>query len=181
MRVAIGELLTGRRAAQRLAFYERLAPPAEDTALLQPVEGELVLTKAGRTVALTGRLRTALSLVCGACLARFEQSLEFALEEEFGPFAASAGGPGPVELQPPDFVIPVGANETIDLTEIIRQHLILALPISPRCREGCPGLCPACGADLTAGPCVCGPDEGQMGRLSEVGRFFERWPAARRG
>jgi len=44
----------------------------------------------------------------------------------------------------------------LDLRETVREALLLELPITPVCREDCPGLCPKCGADLSLGPCRCG-------------------------
>ncbi len=175
MRISIGDLLAGRRAAQRVAFCEHLEPPAEDTCLIRPVEGELLLTRAGHAVALTGRLRTVVDLLCGACLARFEQPLDFPVTEEFVRASAAAGEPPRVaaELEVEDFLVKVGPDESIDLTEIVRQHLILALPISPRCHEGCPGLCPECGADLNAGPCACRPASEVSGKQASGGRLAE--------
>ena len=41
------------------------------------------------------------------------------------------------------------------MTETVRESLLLELPITPRCREECPGLCPKCGHDLNDGPCGC--------------------------
>ena len=175
MRISIGELLAGRRAAQRVTFCEHLEPPAEDVFLILPVEGDLLLTKAGRAVALTGSLHTVLGLLCGACLARFEQPLDFPVAEQFGRASAAPGEASRVaaELDAEDFVVKVGPDEGIDLTEIVRQHLILALPISPRCREGCPGLCPECGADLNAGRCGCRPASEVPGARVGSGRPAE--------
>ncbi|HLW59384.1 MAG TPA: DUF177 domain-containing protein [bacterium] len=157
MRVNIGELLADRGAVRTLAYSEPCEPPAEDAVLLRPVEGALTVASTGRTVCLSGRVRTALSLVCGACLVRFEQPLEFSIAEEFGR-PATATAAVEAELGPDDFVTPVGPDDTIDVTEVVRQHLILALPLAPRCREGCRGLCPTCGADLNAGACGCAED-----------------------
>jgi uncharacterized protein len=44
----------------------------------------------------------------------------------------------------------------LDLRETVRELLLLELPITPLCREDCPGLCPKCGAELSLGPCRCG-------------------------
>ncbi|HTD46862.1 MAG TPA: DUF177 domain-containing protein [bacterium] len=160
MRVNIGELLAARGAIRTVAYSEWVEPPAEDVMLLQPVTGELVLASTGRSVCLTGQLRTQLHLHCGACLAGYEQPLEFAVAEEFRralPLSAAGAG-GERELDADDFVVLVGPDDTLDLTEVVRQHLVLALPIAPRCREGCRGLCATCGADLNLGPCDCTGD-----------------------
>jgi uncharacterized protein len=46
-------------------------------------------------------------------------------------------------------------GDTIDLTPLVHEQAILALPTRPLCGEGCRGLCPRCGANLNAGPCGC--------------------------
>jgi uncharacterized protein len=43
----------------------------------------------------------------------------------------------------------------LDLGGEARETLLLEIPIAPRCREDCRGLCPRCGADLNDGPCAC--------------------------
>ena len=43
----------------------------------------------------------------------------------------------------------------IDLTDQIRDSLVVEMPMSVHCREDCEGLCPRCGADLNEGPCGC--------------------------
>jgi uncharacterized protein len=39
-------------------------------------------------------------------------------------------------------------GDLIDLEPVLRDAVVLALPLSPLCREDCPGLCPDCGARL---------------------------------
>ena len=38
---------------------------------------------------------------------------------------------------------------------MVREHVLLAVDDPRLCRPDCPGLCPVCGADLSAGPCEC--------------------------
>ena len=45
--------------------------------------------------------------------------------------------------------------EEVDLTEGLREAIILELPSFPLCDEECKGLCSACGKDLNEGPCGC--------------------------
>lgn len=48
---------------------------------------------------------------------------------------------------------------SVDLTEAVREAIILAEPMSPVCRENCKGLCAGCGADLNTESCRCGEPE----------------------
>jgi uncharacterized protein len=47
---------------------------------------------------------------------------------------------------------------TLDLSEAVREELLLAVPQYALCREDCRGLCPRCGADLNLGTCGCRPE-----------------------
>jgi uncharacterized protein len=46
-------------------------------------------------------------------------------------------------------------GEQLDLRPLVRDALLLELPLAPLCRPDCRGLCPRCGADLNQDPCSC--------------------------
>jgi uncharacterized protein len=46
-------------------------------------------------------------------------------------------------------------GEQLDLAPLVRDALLLSLPLAPLCRPDCAGLCPVCGAELAEGPCGC--------------------------
>ena len=46
-------------------------------------------------------------------------------------------------------------SDIVDLTEPIRESLLLAEPLQALCRIDCQGLCPVCGADRNKGDCGC--------------------------
>ncbi|HEY3809999.1 MAG TPA: DUF177 domain-containing protein [Acidimicrobiales bacterium] len=46
-------------------------------------------------------------------------------------------------------------GDQLDLRPLVRDALLLALPLAPLCRDDCLGLCPACGADRNVDPCGC--------------------------
>jgi len=48
-------------------------------------------------------------------------------------------------------------QEEVDLEPLIREAVLLALPLTPLCGVDCAGICPTCGADLNEGPCGCAP------------------------
>ena len=45
-----------------------------------------------------------------------------------------------------------------DLTDAVRDALLLELPYRFLCSEDCKGLCPSCGKNLNLGPCTCQED-----------------------
>ncbi|HLB58671.1 MAG TPA: DUF177 domain-containing protein [Bdellovibrionota bacterium] len=47
------------------------------------------------------------------------------------------------------------AGEEVDLSTVINEQLVLAIPYRPLCKEECKGLCPYCGKNLNEGDCRC--------------------------
>lgn len=43
-------------------------------------------------------------------------------------------------------------DDLIELEPVLRDAVVLSLPLQPVCREDCPGLCPECGALLARDP-----------------------------
>lgn len=48
-------------------------------------------------------------------------------------------------------------NESIDLTDDIREDILLSLPILAVCSDKCRGLCPGCGVNMNKQTCECRP------------------------
>jgi uncharacterized protein len=53
-----------------------------------------------------------------------------------------------------DLLYPI-VDDTIDLGPLVRDAIVLELPMAPLCREDCRGLCPQCGADRNETECGC--------------------------
>jgi uncharacterized protein len=62
----------------------------------------------------------------------------------------------PLADDPSSRVIEPDATE-LDLSDAVREELILSVPAFVLCREDCRGLCPGCGEDLNVGSCRCQP------------------------
>ena len=50
-------------------------------------------------------------------------------------------------------------GKTIDLDPLVREQVLLALPMHAVCREDCKGLCGTCGKNLNEGECGCAPSQ----------------------
>jgi len=102
------------------------------------------LESAGDGVLVTATLSLDLDLTCGRCLIQFSQMTKIDLQELFVyPEKHQA-----YEDEDVSYI----DNETIDLSDSIRDAIILDQVLSPVCRPDCLGLCPECGSDLNSDP-----------------------------
>jgi uncharacterized protein len=85
---------------------------------------------------------------CRRCLRPIEGELRCEVRELFRPRADHEAPDADEETYP------LGADH-LDLRPLVRDVLLLELPLAPLCREDCCGLCPTCGADLNLGTCEC--------------------------
>jgi len=103
--------------------------------LTQPAKVELHLTNTGSSVLIEGQITSEAELECSRCLKPFTHKLEAEVAEEFVKPAPETRSKKELELKEDDFVYPIDSDNTIDLTELIRQELLLALPIKALCKE----------------------------------------------
>ncbi len=103
----------------------------------------------------TAGLHTTLELECCRCLEPFATTIELQIEEEFRPSVdIQTGAVLPVTDRDEDATT-IDAHHLLDLAEIVRQAIFLALPMHPLCKQDCAGLCSQCGQNLNWGQCDC--------------------------
>jgi uncharacterized protein len=108
----------------------------------------LRLESVSEGVLVSGTAQVALSGECARCLEPLTESLEVDVQQLFV-------YPGH-ENEADDDEIGRLVDDYIDLEPLLRDAVVLALPLAPVCRDDCPGLCPDCGARLAE----VGPDHG---------------------
>ena len=121
-----------------------------------PVTGTLEFENAEALVTARGRLHATVVLACGRCLAEHKVDLDIAVNEQ-----CSLTQIDEISVSEPgdDEPIPLLSGDLVDLTELVRQVLILNVPPHSLCQPDCPGLCPNCGMNLNYGPCGCSEDD----------------------
>ena len=124
-----------------------------ETEWRSPIVGALRVEKSGSRVSVRGLVSSTARLECVRCLNEFD----WPVEVELSLFADQSGKSDRREEEAleRDYYMLFHDGRRLDLRETVREMLLLELPITPHCREDCPGLCPKCGADLTVGPCNC--------------------------
>ena len=126
----------------------------EEAKLKTPVcvEGELkrgiVETEVG------GKIYTELEIECTRCLQTIERKLEIPFEAAFVT-EENYTQAREAELGAKDLDISVYDGQKIDITELVREQILLNLPEQIFCRDDCRGLCEKCGANRNLVDCNC--------------------------
>ncbi len=110
------------------------------------VSGHVRLTRLNKSVLAKGRVVATVTLQCRRCLEDYTTEIATDFEDRYYP-TVDVGSGHPVEFgdeaangEEEVDALRIDANHGLDLGELLRQVIILALPIMPLCREDCPGL-----------------------------------------
>lgn len=138
----------------------------EDSRLTGRAELDLSANRDGARVKLVGNVKATIEYDCDRCLG--PQSVK--VDQDFDLlYLPPAGNEGEHELGEPDLLVGFYQGEFIDADDLVREQVMLALPMVKLCGEGCRGLCAGCGANLNLGECSCSVEQGDP-----------RWEALRR-
>jgi uncharacterized protein len=118
------------------------------------ITGLVHLSKHGHDILVRGSLSGQMELACSRCLESFAApaSIDFDLLLVPGPPTAYAAEE---ELSLTDLDQDYYTGEIVDLESLLREQIILMMPLKPLCDEACKGLCPHCGANLKSETCTC--------------------------
>jgi len=107
-----------------------------------------------KDIRLRGRLSAGIELQCARCLEPVPQEITREFELLYRPLGADAGRD---ELSVTDAEAEIGyyEGEGLLLEDVLREQVLLALPLKVTCRADCKGLCPHCGKNLNREQCSC--------------------------
>jgi len=109
-------------------------------------------------VVVEGELAAIAEVECDRCLRPVEVPInsDFRLEYVTADTYLSFDN---VDLAPEDLALSIFDGEFIDVDDIVREQLLLAIPMHAVCRQNCKGFCPVCGADRNVADCNCNATE----------------------
>jgi uncharacterized protein len=129
----------------------------EDLKIVGPLTGDVRMRRVDQGLLIDGWVNLTLEQTCNRCLKQFEQPMHVTFEERFYPTLDVVTGM-PLPPIEEDEVFPISEHHEVNLTEAIRQNVLLAIPMVTLCNPDCAGLCSQCGHDLNLGPCQCEPE-----------------------
>jgi uncharacterized protein len=148
----------------------------EGMTLTAPVEGKMIVSSTGRVLLLEGAVDTEVELVCSRCGGVYRQPIHAEFQEDFVVQPPAPGGQALAIEQDedePDIQLFFPGTLDLNMDELLRQSILLALPIKPLCQDDCQGLCPHCGSNLNEGHCGC-VESGANPQLAALQQFFEK-------
>jgi uncharacterized protein len=170
--VDLRPLRAERGASLVVTVHETVASGVDEVPFHEPVEGTLTLTNLGGVVQVDGRVRTAVQMTCDRCAVPFAHRLEAEVDEELDwTSARAADAPG----EEGGCLIDAGDTIALDVEALVREALLVALPMTARCQPDCPGLCERCGANLRIERCRCGQTVAETTAVDPRLAPLERW------
>ncbi len=135
MRLDISEIL--HRVGKNIPYDLDETPIVdEDIECVEPITGRLAFTNAGSTLIIKGNAETCLALSCGRCSEYFDAPVKLSVDEQF---ELQYSGGGLRQAQQIDVIEddenPIAnklfQGHIFDLTEMLRQYLLVEIPVRP--------------------------------------------------
>jgi uncharacterized protein len=147
MKINISKLSDGEH------FYTFVVKPSDlelDERFSKPIYVEATLEKSRRQLFLRANIYTVGRVKCDRCIDEFDKVLKnfYRMFYVYSEAEAKKYEPDEVTVIFPD------TNE-IDLSDDVRQMILLSVPMKLLCYEDCLGLCPRCGRNLNFESCSC--------------------------
>jgi uncharacterized protein len=105
-----------------------------------------------------GQITADVTLNCTRCLEPVERHLDITFDDSFVD-ASEETTDAETEITEEALDESLVDNGVIDIADVVREQLLLALPEQVLCGEDCRGLCPKCGENLNLIDCKCADDD----------------------
>lgn len=126
----------------------------ESIKLLSPVHASLRIDKKDSEVIVTGTASGDVELQCSRCLRIFNMNIDSQIDVVYHS-AAEINKEEHYELKGDELDTGFYKNDTLDTDDLLREQLMLNVPMKSLCSADCKGFCPTCGADLNVTQCNC--------------------------
>jgi len=108
-------------------------------------------------IRLKGSFQGRFEVPCARCVEPVEIPLGADFDLIFRPVGVDGDAPER-SITAPETEIGYYQGDSLALEDVLREQVLLSLPVRTLCNEDCKGLCPRCGANRNNQPCNC--DEG---------------------
>lgn len=143
LRINVGFLLNQPIGTSRDVHFDLPELSLSSDLDVQDFKGLARITRTPQGLLVQGSFDSKINSECVRCLAEILQSLSVNFSELYA-FKFKS-------VTESNLILPDDGK--IDLTPLVREYMLLEIPISPLCKPDCLGLCTVCGANLNEGLC----------------------------
>lgn len=143
LRLNVGFLINQPIGSSRDIHFEFSSLDLDQDFHLTDFLGSAKVTRTPQGILVQGDFYANVDQECVRCLVEYQQKIHTTFSELY---AFKYKG-----MTESGLIIPEDGN--INLGPLVREYLLLELPIRPLCKEDCQGLCTVCGADLNNETC----------------------------
>jgi len=168
-------------------FDERIAPGVIDFG--SEVSQKSQLTTAGQAqlvqehhgkhqlindIRIAGDFAITVELPCARCLDPITRDVASSFDLLYRPLGADAGKEE-LSVTAAEAEVSYYQGEGVLLEDVLREQVLLALPLKAICRDDCKGLCPHCGKNLNLEQCNCAEpmDDPRWSALKDIREKLE--------
>jgi uncharacterized protein len=138
LRINVGFLINAPISTSREVTYDLPEFSMGNELSLKNLTGKADFTRTPKGIFVQARFSATMDTECVRCLDEFVQQLQIDFSELYAFHANSVTESG--------LILPEDAN--IDLTPLLREYLLIEIPIKMVCQDDCKGLCTVCGENL---------------------------------
>jgi uncharacterized protein len=138
-------------------LHERalLEPLGEGVRLLDSVSVSIRITPEQGRFFVEGEVRGQVEVDCDRCLMPVRLGVRAPCAVDLAPHPERGTAGERHALERGDLDVTFVSGPLLNLDDLVREQLLLQIPMRVLCREGCLGLCPNCRKNLNDGPCGC--------------------------
>ncbi len=174
MKLNLSDIARVPGSSARYIFDEKLVE-VEDMPLLSPVTGHMDVSCTDDVLMLQGVVIADLEVLCSRCGIPISLPIRGEFFEDFIIHLPKSHLASPLADESeiaPDARIFFEGSLDLNLEELLRQVILVNLPLKWLCRDDCQGVCLQCGHRFNEGPCACLPAAG-TGKLAELQRLLD--------
>lgn len=154
MRIELDKLDERGGSFAHVYLPEEFALDEENMRLTETPEVSGRIKRDGHQVRLQGTINARAEIDCNRCLASIDVPVSTSFEVTYVP-ATDYAADETAELHEEDLSVSVFDGDAIDIDDLVREQVLLALPTRALCRDDCKGLCPVCGVNKNQHACAC--------------------------
>jgi uncharacterized protein len=114
-----------------------------------------LLPHTGGEVRVTGRVEATLESECDRCLGRASFRIDTPFDLFYKPLESAPASEDEVSLDEGEAEMGFYELPGLVLEDILREQVLLQLPMQRVCSEACKGICPVCGGNRNETDCHC--------------------------